>query len=839
MAVQNSTRPDISESLPMSLGRAGARAAQASRDKSFSIGIGGIGFNLRANGQHPYMREADQVRKDQFDASDQAGEQSLGTWWRRSQNDWSMGEGVEWYEPGVREESANRYWAGQGVNPWTQGKLTLLHSVDVDLTIDTTDPVYASTYRYLGVDGYVVAYGNKIAYQGPNLSGETRTNLLTNPRFFDRPVDGTVIPNATLTNGANGGGRVITFTGSTGGVTSFTLGSHPGGVGGLGLRQAASDFPAVFSFAGNFLSTGTSTAAVLVKFEIATYDIAGAGLGAGFFTEEARVGKGESRRFVLNDLSLPEEAHEVRVICYVRKESEFEFGTNMAFTIGNTIAEEGGIVGTPFNGATPDVAGTDYSWVSTANASKSLKVVAPVATVTLPASGVTQPAAAGGRVYHGRTGAVGFTTPGVAEIVVATCTGNARVWWVKSRLLVAVGQKLYWLNHTLSDQVVETDGILVADGGVGWTWADVADSPDSILMAGDDGTNSAVYAVTVTDSEAGLPEFTGAAEVARLPFGERVTCMGTYLGTYVALGTTLGIRIGLVGDSGRVQYGPVLKRLASVTDVSFYDTYAYFAATGGHPDGSSGLWRVDLSTEIANTGRNPYAADLYAPSASTATSVAFFGGSGRAVLVAGSVVYRESESYVPEGWLTNGKVRFRTTANKDFQHLSISGVLNGGTFDHRALVPGGTEEHRVITQTAATGLPMASLDIAGGPLFEWMQVKTYITPGLVGTPEINAVTLAAIPQPERSRLIRYPLQVADQEAGRYGAKAGYDGFAFDRIQALESLEGAGVPILVEDSRTGESYIATVESVQFTGVDNADKALTNLGGWLDVTVRMRT
>jgi hypothetical protein len=138
--------PDITESIPVSLSRAGARAADESRDKAFNIGIAGMGFELRANGQHPYMREADQVRKDQFDASDQAGEQSLGTWWRRSQDDWSLGEGTEWYEPGVREESQFRYFEGQGVDPWTQGRMTLLHQVEESVAVETGAPVYLSTW---------------------------------------------------------------------------------------------------------------------------------------------------------------------------------------------------------------------------------------------------------------------------------------------------------------------------------------------------------------------------------------------------------------------------------------------------------------------------------------------------------------------------------------------------------------------------------------------------------------------------------------------------------------------------------------------------------------------
>src|SRR5690606_38075647 len=157
---------------------------------------------------------------------------------------------------------------------------------------------------------------------------------------------------------------------------------------------------------------------------------------------------------------------------------------------------------------------------------KSPKAVEAVDAVTLPAGGLTQPAVAGGSVQYCGSGAVGFSTPGGTETVLATCRGRAQVWWVKSRLFVAVGLQLRRVNHTVNDQVVEDDGVVIADGGTGWTWVDVADTPDAVLAAGHDGTNSQVYAVTVTSDSEGLPEFTGAAEVARLPFGERITCMG-------------------------------------------------------------------------------------------------------------------------------------------------------------------------------------------------------------------------------------------------------------------------------------------------------------------------
>src|SRR5690606_30684367 len=328
----------------------------------------------------------------------------------------------EWYEPAVVQESANRYFAGQGVDPWTQGRLTLLHSKEMDKAVGGTDPVYISTYRYGNEDGYVTASGHTISYQRPNLSDSLRTNHLMNPRFFGRPVDGTTIPASGLATGANGGGRIITFSGSTGGVTSFTMGTHPGGTTGLNQRQLASTLPPVWSFAANFRSLGTSSAAVLVKYEMAFYDDAGNGIGANLFTEEARVGRGETRRFTLNNKTIPENAHEIRVICFVRKESEFEFSVNMQFEIGPAIIEAGGIVGEIFNGAAPDGSAVDYDWVGTAQASKSATTVEAVDAVTLPAGGLTRLAVANGRLYYGRTDAVWLVTPRSEKTVLARCT---------------------------------------------------------------------------------------------------------------------------------------------------------------------------------------------------------------------------------------------------------------------------------------------------------------------------------------------------------------------------------------------------------------------------------
>src|SRR5690606_21828389 len=248
------------------------------------------------------------------------------------------------------EESANRYWAGQGVDPWTQGKMSLLHDVESTVDVGGTSPVYVSTYRYLGEDGYVVASDDTITYQGPNLGGSVRTNHLFNPRFFNRAADGSALSNTTYSNGASGGGRQISFTGSPG-VSSFNIGTHPGGPAGLNQRQRTDTLPEVFSFAADFTAGGGSTAAVFVKFEIAMYEDDGSGAGAAYFTEELQVNPNETRRFTLTNLTIPEIAYEFRIICFVRRASGTNFTSGMSYTIGPAIIEEGGIVGTPFNGA--------------------------------------------------------------------------------------------------------------------------------------------------------------------------------------------------------------------------------------------------------------------------------------------------------------------------------------------------------------------------------------------------------------------------------------------------------------------------------------------------------
>ena len=65
----------------------------------YDFAIGGVPFLAAINDQHPYERATAPFRKNQFDSLRDPGEQSLTTWWLRSQSSFHTGEGINFYDP--------------------------------------------------------------------------------------------------------------------------------------------------------------------------------------------------------------------------------------------------------------------------------------------------------------------------------------------------------------------------------------------------------------------------------------------------------------------------------------------------------------------------------------------------------------------------------------------------------------------------------------------------------------------------------------------------------------------------------------------------------------------
>ena len=141
---------------------------------SFDCAIAGIPFLVAIKDERPYERATAPFRKQQFDSQRDPGEQSLSTWWLRSQSSFHAGEGILYYDPLANPYSTTiasnsyRVKASYGVDIWTPGQVTLLH--DTTKGHITTAPLYtdgrsAQTIRsitwnntsgYLFHDGYDV-----------------------------------------------------------------------------------------------------------------------------------------------------------------------------------------------------------------------------------------------------------------------------------------------------------------------------------------------------------------------------------------------------------------------------------------------------------------------------------------------------------------------------------------------------------------------------------------------------------------------------------------------------------------------------------------------------------
>lgn len=128
-------------------------------------------------------------------------------------------------------------------------------------------------------------------------------------------------------------------------------------------------------------------------------------------------------------------------------------------------------------------------------------------------------------------------------------------------------------------------------------------------------------------------------------------------------------------------------------------------------------------------------------------------------------------------------------------------------------------------------------------LFQEMAFK--VTLNRVGSlgPVIESMAVKAEPAVTKQRLYDIPLACGDVETNREGLEIGYDypgvgAFGIDRLLELEELESRNEPIVIEDNRTGEAFVGTIVSVEFTAVHNPDRMHKNTDGWISLVARKR-
>jgi hypothetical protein len=416
---------------------------------------------------------------------------------------------------------------------------------------------------------------------------------------------------------------------------------------------------------------------------------------------------------------------------------------------------------------------------------------------------------------------------------------NAVIEYTKERLIMAVNDKIY----EFASSATSLPTAVYSHNDPDHIFTSITSSGAAIYVAGYSGIQSNIYKFTLTTAGA-MPTLTSAITAAELPVGEKCFKISYYLG-YMAIGTSLGVRIAAISDQdGSINYGPLLfESTQPVYDFAFRDRYVW-AATG--VDGQAGVTRIDLGTQFGQSLIFAYAWDLYDPADTLGhhtTTCAFLGDTNRLSFcnagngADGNIYIQSASELIAEGYLRSGYIRYNTLEGKIFKLLqarvdntnggfnidsidSSDNFFRIGTFTQGGTTPEvninypiGAQEYMGFNFT----LTRSTTDLSKGPLFTGYQIKS----------------LPAIP---RQRLIQFPLVCYDHESDHFGVETGYEGSAYDRMTELEQIENLGDTIRVEDFRTGESFIGLIEEMDFVNKTPSDRRFSGYGGNLIVTIR---
>ena len=127
MAGRDITEGRAERAIAVDVGVVSSTSVWQNTDIAYDIAIGGLPFILATNGERPYGRKTAPFKKEQFDNTNEPGEQSLTGWWIRSQMSFHGGSGINFFDPATNDENGHyRFADSKGINVWTKGEATLL-----------------------------------------------------------------------------------------------------------------------------------------------------------------------------------------------------------------------------------------------------------------------------------------------------------------------------------------------------------------------------------------------------------------------------------------------------------------------------------------------------------------------------------------------------------------------------------------------------------------------------------------------------------------------------------------------------------------------------------------
>ena len=416
------------------------------------------------------------------------------------------------------------------------------------------------------------------------------------------------------------------------------------------------------------------------------------------------------------------------------------------------------------------------------------------------------------RVLAGITFASGATIAGVYELSFATHSSLA--------------------NLSSTTAIANTKTV-----PIGWKWTGIADGRGAIYLSGYAGDKSSIFKV---QPDATTGNLGAAISVADIPLGETVRTIFGYLGTYLAIGTSRGVRIAAIADDATIVYGPIIFETTNpVVSFAARDAYIWAGVKAG-VGGASGTYRIYLG-QLLDDGGYPFATDIYAAGTTgSVDNMGFFPTTGQLFfsITASGIWIEHATQLVSEGTIQTAIVNWGTLEKKAWKRVRIeTDTLDGkievyaDSLEGRSQIVTLTEGNEYNTDFDLSAAYLAP-QVNGQLTFSLYRNSSDATKGA----KLKGYAIKAIPSPTRSRLIQMPLMCYDFETDRRGVRFGVEDGAKIRIAALESLESSGSTVLVQDFTSGENFDAVIEEIAFTRMTPPSQNNENFGGIITITMR---
>lgn len=816
-------------------------------DIMYDKAIAGIPFldGTRGNGFNDpqgYRRETSDYKKTQIDQTTEPGEQSLQGFWYRSQSSFHLGAGTQFFNPVTDPTADNRFQDSCGINVFTQGQAKLLHGADT-VHAATNGDNFAVGYSISGVDGVLHADG---------------TNL-------------------TLVNASGGTVSLNTLLTAAGNSTNI-----------LGL---CSDGGAFYLVSASGVFRGLFDGSQIVKIYLVPTGLTTPVRGNIFYVKQQLVIAYNNTLYlgvtmpltttVLNSTDNPPNAGTGNNGDYYFTTTENLFLTGAippAASTGNngdyyynTATQS--IYGPKTSGAWPDAKpvltglgapatslgnNADYYYNTTDST-----LYGPKANGVWPAGGFVSGntiVTLYGPKANGAWKTSTLIITGTATPPAAGTGANGQYYFnLSTNTLYGPKTAGAWLTGApyVSSLVGNTYSIPsvtpfpFTQPQTNWTWTGAVDGPGNMFFSGYSGDQSYIYKITFDERTAA---FTYPASVAELPRGEVTLALSLYLGTYLVLGTNLGVRVGIININGTLDLGAL--SVNSNTSVAALLCYGDYVWTGGakatKSDASTkiGLFKLDLTRVLnANLRTFPYQRDIYAESINypvsgtipLVQSICNIGYSGRTAYTVQGVglVFENATNFVANGWLDTGRIRMDTGEAKIFQSIKVSNFTNYGTINV-AWRDEAENSYSLYSWNTQTYKSADTLGSDGQPR-DWVTYRFTLSP-YAGHTDISPVligyTARSFPSGVKQRTIMVPLVYFPKETDSNG-KSNYkheDGLG--QLRALEVVERTGALVLYQDFGIGEERLVVIESMVFlqNSINESRKEKANPGGILVVTLR---